>query len=81
MPCFSTKARGFIPAMRTLPSVGSRYPSRSEINVLFPAPLGPASPNTSLSPMVSEKLSTARIVRPSSERYVWPTPANSISAV
>jgi hypothetical protein len=36
--------------------------------VLFPAPFGPASPNTSLSRMVSEKSSSARMLRPKIDR-------------
>jgi hypothetical protein len=48
--------------------------------VLFPAPFGPARPNTSLSPIESEKSSTARTLRPNHDRYVWPTCSNSISA-
>ena len=50
------------------------------MSVLLPAPFGPASPKTSLSWMLSEKLSTARTVRPNNERYVCPTFRNSISA-
>lgn len=40
------------------------------MSVLLPAPFGPASPKTSLSPMVREKSSTARTVRPKIDRYV-----------
>ena len=70
MPWRSTNARGLSAATRTVPSVGSRYPSRSEISVLLPAPFGPASPKTSLSPIESEKSSTARTERPEMDRYV-----------
>ena len=51
------------------------------MSVLFPAPFGPARPKTSLSPMLSVRSSTARMVLPKIERYVWPTPSNWISAV
>ena len=49
------------------------------MRVLLPAPFGPASPKTSLSPIVRVKPSSARMLRPKTERYVWPTASNAIS--
>src|ERR1035437_2997791 len=76
----STKARGSMPSIESVPLVGRRNPSSSEMIVLFPAPFGPAMPSTSPGATSSVTSSTARTSRPSSERYVLDTPRNAIRA-
>src|ERR1043166_3470878 len=61
-PCILTSLTG-LPSMRALPAVGKIIPISSLIVVLFPAPFGPSSPNTSLSCTCS--------VRPSSEAFLF----------
>ena len=68
-PCASTNARGSSPSMRNAPDVGRKKPSKIASKVVFPAPLGPAMPRTSPAAISSETSSTARTVRPSSDRY------------
>src|SRR5215468_5036712 len=52
-----------LPRIRALPAVGKIIPISSLIVVLFPAPFGPSSPNTSPS--------STCIVRPSSEVFFF----------
>ena len=65
--------------MRTVPSLGPRKPSRSAISVVFPAPFGPASPNTSPARSSSVRSSSARTSRPVKLRYRFPTWSNAIT--
>src|SRR5688500_16787220 len=46
----------------------------------FPAPLGPAMPNTSPGATVKLMSSTARVRVPKSGAYVFPTPSNRITS-
>src|ERR1019366_3268444 len=80
MPNFSTYARGAMPSIESVPLVGRRKPSSSEMIVLFPAPFGPAMPSTSPGATSSVTSSTARTSRPNNERKVFDTLRNAIRA-